>query len=81
MEVLVRKPNPEPDSNDPSFWKHWTGIYDKDEFKFDYNEPNFEEVCNTWEGKIGQDDTGSTKESDSDRANLGEQPTSGKPPL
>lgn len=50
MEVSVRMPNPEPKSDDPKFWEHWTNKYKEDEFQFENGEPDFEEVCRVWEG-------------------------------
>jgi len=50
MEVSVRMPKPEPKSDDPKFWEHWTNNYEDNEFQFDNGEPDFENVCRTWEG-------------------------------
>jgi len=34
MEVEVKKPDPEPKSHDPQFWRHWTNTYADGEFSF-----------------------------------------------
>ncbi len=52
MQVKINEPKPKPKSSDPEYWKHWTNSYNaEDNYPFKNGEPDFEKVCNLWEGK------------------------------